>query len=215
MDDMANYKPINTGLAQRIKQQAEAEKARLKAIMPNIAAVVEAKAEINESRPDLIPSQRNTGLADKIAAQKAAEKARLLAVMPSADTIVEDAKPEEALPPRVITPTSPVSNRPLLEDEFSVFADLDREFGRNEVKPVVKPKVIKESTQKTINISELNTILYDVQKQLRINEDSQLEQLADDISGAIAETIIANSKSYPYDKYVQLVNRFNETFKGE
>ncbi len=214
MDEMSSYKPINTGLAQKIRQQAEAEKARLKSIMPNIAAVVESKAEITESRPDLIPSQRSTGLAAKIQAQREAEKARLLSVMPSADIIVEDAKHEEVMPPRVITPTSPAS-RPLLEDEFSVFADLDREFGRSEVKPTVKPKVIKESAQKTINISELNTILYDVQKQLRINEDEQLEKLADDISGAIAETIIANSKSYPYDKYVQLVNRFNETFKGE
>lgn len=215
MDEMSNYKPINTGLAQRIKQQAEAEKARLKAIMPNIAAVVESKTEITESRPDLVPSQRNTGLAARIQEQRAAEKARLLAVMPSADTLVEDANHEEVLPPRTAETASVVSKKQLIEDEFSVFADLDREFGRVAPAPKAKPRAIKESSQKTINISELNTILYDVQKQLRLNEDAQLEKLANDISEAIAETIIANSRSYAYDKYVQLVNRFNETFKGE
>lgn len=314
MSEFENYKPVNTGLADKIKRQLEEEKAKLRALLPSAANSVAANSEASILNETI--KKPNTGLQQTLEEKKKAEKEKLRALMPSAinedsrypsgmetrtdndehepnpkndfhwapvtpqeikalypcTTAISDIKmvlntarqqPEMAValigergtkyliktdklgqfymtkpsndPQQFTNPGAntdydaddlddknastqmqPFNRRAMFEDAFVIYEDIEKKFDKSSIikedlKKVSKKK-LNESSQKTVNINELNTLLYDVQKELREKDNESLEKLADSISEAIAETIISGKKAYNYDKYCLLVNKFNESF---
>ena len=108
----------------------------------------------------------------------------------------------------------PKDNPPLL-----CYEDIEKEFGQLinfdlENKKTLKDKTVNEGKQQRVKLSELNNLLFDVQKQLKLHENKEMEKLANTLSSAIAESILSNSKSYSYDSFCNLVNKFVEITEG-
>ena len=100
------------------------------------------------------------------------------------------------------------------------YEDIEKEFGKLidfdiENRKAIREKTVNEGKQKTIKISELNNLLFNVQKELRVNESTELEKLANSLSNAIAESVLSNSKSYDYNNFCKLVNKFVEITEGK
>jgi hypothetical protein len=222
MSEFDNYKPVNTGLAEKVKKQLEEEKARLRALLPSAAtSSVENTNVINENT--------KIGLSRKLQEKALAEKERLRTLMPSAineaagcgTPALMVAEKVKANPAEEVEQVEKLpAKEEVFEDAFVLYDDIEKKYSKasfieNDLKVINNKKKINEGKQKTININEINTLLYDVQKQLREKDNERLETLADDISEAIAETIISGSKSYNYDKFCGLINKFNESFDGE
>ena len=333
--------PINTGLAERVRQKAEAEKARLRAVMPSTAATIVEAGEVkikalqtlnevpNEVpnpnfAPPGIPGQKNTGLAQRNAQRIEEEKKRLKALMPSAELEEETSTPlpshsEQEHEPKgfnwaPVTPgeiaskypkesaisdlkmvlnaavqqpemavaligkqgtsflvktdkagqfymcepnssskefNNPARNTDMDNDEDDVttkeqmtpdyrraqfgnntktgpkdspdplryYEDVEKEFGKLidfdiENKKAIKETTVNEGKQKTIKATELNTMLYAVQKELRENESPDLEKFANSLSEEIVQNIISGVKTYNYDKYCGLVKAFTKLTEG-
>lgn len=113
------------------------------------------------------------------------------------------------------TAPGPKDNPPSL-----YYEDIEKEFGKLidfdlENRKVIKEKTVNEGKQKTIKLSELNGLLFNVQKELRVNDSVELEKLANSLSNAIAESVLSNSKSYDYNNFCKLVNKFVEITEGK
>lgn len=325
MNEQEGFTPINTGLAGRIRQQADKEKARLKAIMPSAAtAIVEAASKPVSQQLNEVPGdnkQQNTGLAKKNRIRIEEEKKRMKALMPSSKDIKEEAQPtgskDEHEPkgfnwapvtpqeiafkypqasaisdikmflnaalqqPEFAVPligklgtdyliktdkmgqfymckhetsarefNNPALNTDLDNDEDDInakeqmtpayrraafgnntapgtkdsapilcYEDIDKEFGKLidfdlENRKTIKEKALNEGTQKTIKPTELNNMLYAVQKELRESATPELEKFANTLSEEIALNIMGGSKSYNYNKYCDLVKSFTKLTEG-
>jgi hypothetical protein len=190
--DPENPQQKNSGLADRNLKQINEEKKRLKAIMPSASLV--------ENNPLLTTLGKN-------------DEHELKSTIP-VDTHLTNCYPQRGnslVPAPLAFEIVPGTNysRPF------VYEDVEKEFGKLidfdvENKNTIKETASNEGKQKTIKATELNTMLYAVQKELRESEKPELEAFANALSEEIVQTIISGAKTYNYDKYCGFVKTFTK-----
>lgn len=77
-----------------------------------------------------------------------------------------------------------------------------------------KKITIPESTQKTIQLTELNKLLYRVQKALNETNDDTLEKFATKLSDIIAEALLTGRKAISYSLFESCEKEYNSLIEG-